>query len=101
MLGPALISITGYDDRLRLMVLLAHVTWKPTQLGLSFKWTGAWEFDPMSGSGRVKLGKDGRLQGVIKIQSGDESTFIAERSIEPDQLIESPPHYRDQWRRRW
>jgi hypothetical protein len=99
--GPALISLTGYGDRLRIFVLLAYVTCKPTQLGVSFTWEGAWEFDPMSGSGRVKLGKDGRLKGVIKIKNGDESTFVAERSEEPDEPIPSPPSYRDKWRRRW
>ena len=57
-LGPAIISFTGCGDRRRMHVLLAYVTCKPTKLGVSFTWEGAWEFDPMSGSGRVKLGKD-------------------------------------------
>ena len=77
-LGPALISLTGYADRLRMLTLLAYVNCKPTKLGVSFTWEGAWEFDQMSGSGRVKLAKDGRLKGFIKIKDGDESTFIAE-----------------------
>lgn len=101
LLGPALISFTGAGDRLRMLALLAHVTCKPTKLGVSFTWEGAWEFDPMSGSGRVRLGKDGRLKGVIKIKHGDESTFVAERSVEPDEPIPLPPSYRDKWRRRW
>lgn len=101
MLGPALILFTGYGDRLRMVALLAHVICKPTKLGVSFTWEGAWEFDPMSGSGHVKLGKDDRLKGVIKIKGGDESTFIAERSVEPDEPIPFPPSYRDKWRRRW
>ena len=64
-------------------------------------WEGAWEFDQMSGSGRVTLGKDGRLKGVIRIKDGDSSTFVAERAIEPDEPIPAPPSYRDKWRRRW
>jgi len=99
--GPALISFTGYGDRLRMFVLLAYVTCKPTKLGVSFTWEGAWEFDQVSGTGRVKLGKDGRLKGVIKINNGDEGTFIAEPSESPDEPIPSPPSYRDKWRRRW
>ncbi len=76
-IGPALISITGYADRLRMCCLLAYVNCRPTKAGVSFKWEGAWEYDQMSGSGSVKLAKDGRLNG--------------------------PPSYRDEWggRRRW
>lgn len=51
----------------------------------------------MSGTGRVKLGKDGRLRGWIKIKDGDESTFIAEKATEPAKPILAPPTYRDKW----
>ena len=98
-LGPALISLTGYGDRLRMFVLLAYVNCKPTKTGVSFTWEGAWEYDPVSGTGSVKLGKDGRLKGKLKIKDGDESTFIAERTGEPDRPIPEPPSYRDKWRR--
>lgn len=101
LLGSALISLTGTADRLRMHALLAYVKCKPTKSGISFTWKGAWEFDQMSGSGRVTLGKDGRLRGVIKIKDGDSSSFIAERSVEPDGPIQEPPTYRDKWRRRW
>ncbi len=100
-LGTALISLTGYVDRLRMFTLLAYVKCKPTKPGVSFTWKGSWEYDPMSGSGRVTLGKDGRLRGAIKIKDGDSSTFIAVRAIEPDEAIQDPPSYRDKWKRRW
>ena len=100
-LGPAMLSITGYEDQLRMHCLLASVNCRPTKTGVSFTWKGAWEFDEMSGSGRVKLGKDGRLEGTIKIKNGDSSTFTAERSEAPEYPIQSPPSYRDKWRRRW
>jgi hypothetical protein len=45
------------------------------------------------------LRKDGKLHGRIKIQDGDESTFVAERADEPDEPIPDPPSYRDKWRR--
>lgn len=96
-LGPAMISITGGDDRLRMMCLLAHVKVKPTKTGASFTWKGAWEYDQMSGTGRVKLGADGKLHGYIKIKNGDDSTFIAERSSPPAKPIPEPPSYRDKW----
>lgn len=99
-LGTAMISIGCGGDRLRMHCLLAHVNCKPTKAGVSFTWSGAWEYDQMSGSGRVKLGKDGRLKGYIKIKDGDDSTFTAERAEEPDEPIEDPPSYRDKWRRR-
>jgi hypothetical protein len=100
-LGTALISLTGHGDRLRMHCLLAYVDCKPTKSGVSFTWRGAWEFDPVSGSGRVTLGRDGRLKGFIKIKNGDSSTFIAERAPAPDEPIPAPPSYRDKWRRRW
>lgn len=97
-IGKALISFTGDDDRLRMFDLLAYVDCWPTQTGLSFKWRGAWEYDQVSGSGNVRLRKDGRLTGKLKIKDGDESTFIAEKTNEPMEPIPDPPSYRDKWR---
>ena len=99
-LGPALLSLTGSADRLRMHCLLAYVNAKATKTGVSFTWQGAWEFDPVSGTGTARLGKDGRLRGTIKIRDGDGSTFLAERAEEPDIPIADPPSYRDKWRRR-
>ena len=101
MLGPAVLSLTGRSDRLRMHCLLAHVNCKPTKTGVSFTWEGAWEYDQMSGSGRVTLGKSGQLKGVIRIKEGDSSSFVAVRTEEPDEPIPPPPSYRDKWRRRW
>ena len=98
-LGPALISLTGWGDRLRTHCLLAYVNARATKTGVSFSWEGAWEYDPMSGTGSVRLGKDGRLKGRIKIQDGDESAFTAVRAEGPDEPIPDPPSYRDKWRR--
>ena len=42
-IGTALISLTGYGDRLRMFVLLAHVNCRATKSGVSFAWQGAWE----------------------------------------------------------
>jgi hypothetical protein len=100
-IGKAVISLTGFGDRLRIFVLLAHVNCKPTKTGVSFTWQGAWEYDPVSGSGSVRLQKDGRLSGKIRIKNGDESTFIAERTDDPGEPIPAPPSYRDKWRRKW
>jgi hypothetical protein len=98
-LGPALLSLTGGDDRLRMHCLLAYVDARPTRTGVSFVWRGAWEYDPVSGTGSARLGKDGRLRGKLRIRDGDDSTFCAERTEEPDRPIEDPPSYRDKWRR--
>ena len=100
-LGPAVISLTGSGDRLRMHMLLARVDCRPTKSGVSFTWQGAWEWDPMSGTGSVKLRKDGRLAGRLKIKNGDDSTFVAARTEEPPAPIPDPPSYRDKWRRRW
>jgi hypothetical protein len=70
--------------------LLAHVNVKPTPRGASFTWEGAWEYDPVRGTGSVSLRKGGKLHGRIKIQDGDESTFVAERADEPDEPIPDP-----------
>ena len=79
--------------------LSAHVKVRPNKAGASFTWTGAWEYDQMSGTGRARLGKDGRLKGTISIKDGDDSTFVAERTVEPAAPIPDPPSYRDKWRR--
>jgi len=100
-LGPALLSLTGSGDRLRMHCLLAHVKAMAVETGVSFIWMGAWECDQLSGTGSVKLDKDGRLRGRIRIEDGDESTFLAERAEAPDEPIPDPPSYRDKWRRRW
>ena len=100
-IGMALLSLTGHDDRLRMFVLLAYVDCWTTKTGVSFTWHGAWEYDPVSGTGSVKLRKDGRLAGKIRIKNGDDSTFVAERVDEPVEHIPDPPRYKDKWRRRW
>ncbi|WP_373047021.1 hypothetical protein [Vulgatibacter sp.] len=100
-LGPALLSLTGVEDRLRMHCLLAYVDCKPTAIGVSFTWRGAWEYDQVAGSGRVRLRRDGRLTGNIRIKDGDSSSFLAERTSAPDEPIPAPPSYRDKWRRRW
>ena len=101
LLGPALLSLTGHADRLRMHALVAYVNCTPTKTGVSLTWEGAWEYDPMSGSGRVTLGKNGRLKGVFRIKDGDSSTFVAVQADEPSEPIPDPPSYRDKWRRRW
>lgn len=93
-------AINRYADRLRMHCLLAYVNVRPTKSGASFTWEGSWEYDPMSGTGSVRLGKDGRLRGKIKIKDGDESTFVAVRAAEPTEPISDPPSYHDKWRRR-
>jgi hypothetical protein len=100
-LGPAILSITGHADRLRMHCLLAYVNVRATKNGASFSWNGAWEYDQMSGTGSLKLGKDGKLHGRIKIKDSDSSTFIAERTSQPTEPIPDPPSYRDKWTRRW
>lgn len=84
-----------------MFVLLAYVEARPTKTGVSFTWSGAWEYDQLTGSGSVKLGKDGRLKGIFRIKNGDSSTFVAERAARPGEPIQEPPSYRDKWRRRW
>ncbi|MEM1032190.1 MAG: hypothetical protein AAGN82_17705 [Myxococcota bacterium] len=96
-MGPALISLTGYADRLRMHCLLAYVNCRATQTGVSFTWQGAWEYDQMTGSGSVRLRKDGTLSGKLRIKNRDSSNFIAERAEEPDEPVPSPPSYRDKW----
>ncbi len=97
MLGPALLSLTGRGDRLRMLCLLAYVNARATRSGVSFTWDGAWEYDQMSGTGTVKLRKDGQLTGRIRIKGGETSTFLAERAEAPEQPLPDPPSYRDKW----
>ena len=52
-LGPALLSLTGYDDRLRMHYLIAHVNAHPTKTSVSFMWMGP---DVMAIMERTMLG---------------------------------------------
>lgn len=56
-MGPALLSLTGEGDRLRMHCLLAYVSARPAKAGVSFTWEGAWELDQLSGTGSVMLGR--------------------------------------------
>ncbi|MEO5725846.1 MAG: hypothetical protein ABI134_16185 [Byssovorax sp.] len=99
-LGPALISFgTGRGDRLRVIAILADVNARFVRNGVSFTWAGASEFDPIAGTGRARLGKDGRLKGTLVITGGDKSTFLAERTEEPSEPIPYPPSYQEKWHR--
>ncbi len=62
-LGTALLSLTGYADRRRMVVLLADVNCKATKTGVSFTWTGAWEYD--------EVRRDVRLRERDARQGGD------------------------------
>lgn len=86
-IGTALISITGNDDRLRMLYLLANIKCKATKTGVSFTWKGSWEFDQLTGSGRVKLGNDGKLQGVFKIKQGSQINTWLSKGLECDQKM--------------
>ena len=97
-LGTPLLSLTGDGDRLRMHCLLAWLDAWPTKSGVSFSWRGAWEYDQLSGRGRVRLRKDGSLSGRITIKDGDSSAFVAVRAEPPDEPIPDPPSYRDKWR---
>lgn len=101
LLGPALISFTGQDDRLRMHCLLAQVQVSSASKDeLSFTWQGAWEYDQMQGAGEVWLVADGRLEGGFGIENGDDSTFVAVRAEPPEGPIPDPPSHQDKWRRR-
>lgn len=89
LLGPALLSIgSPHGDRLRMIAIIAHVQCQFVRNAVSFSFEGFSEYDPISGAGRVKLGKDGRLSGKLQIRDGDETTFMAERTQEPSTPIE-------------
>jgi hypothetical protein len=98
-LGPALISITGTGDRLRLSGFLANVRWRPGKAGLVFAWSGTWALARVAGSGDVKLGRTGQLHGRFEIACGDRSSFVAERTVAPDPPIQAP--LCDRQRSRW
>ena len=98
-LGAPVFSITGAHDRMRMHCLIADVSWTPAETGIAFTWTGAWEYDEMSGTGHVTLGQDGQLEGTLRIENGDSSAFTAVRSEPPDDPLPPPPRARDKWRR--
>ena len=99
MLGQALISFTGKEDRLRMHCLLARLKAIPTKDGLSFIWQGAWEYDEMAGSGSVWITDNEQLEGELHIDNGDSSMFWAKRVRKPKQPLQDPPSYYHKWHR--
>ncbi len=93
LLGPALLSFGPGGGRLRFLAILAHVSARFVRDGISFTWEGSSEYDPVTGTGRARLAKDGRLHGKIAIGKADACTFVAERTAQPPAPIpETPPH---------
>jgi len=92
-LGPALVSITGADDRLRMLAFLANVRWRRGRAGLVFAWSGAWQLDRVTGTGGARLTRSGRLHGRFELAHGDRSSFVAERAAAPAVPIAAPISY--------
>lgn len=53
------------------------------QPAIEFSWLGQDECDPASGRGRARVGRDGKLTGLIVIHHGDQSTFEAVKQAAP------------------
>ena len=97
-LGPALISLTGHGDRLRMHCLLAYVDVHATKSGVSFSWRGAWEFDQHAGRGTAKVGKDGKLKMTRRnnVRAWSRSSFKSFRCdlrgvTSPSSLVSASP----------
>ena len=58
--------------------LTASVDGGFTSSGINFEWNGADEGDQVTGTGGADLRDDGRLEGEIAYDNGDDTTFIAD-----------------------
>lgn len=77
--GPALLRIDADGTgEMAFGALTAAVDGGFTASGIDFDWNGADEGDQVAGSGWADLRDDGRLEGEIAYDNGDETTFIAE-----------------------
>ncbi len=94
-LGPTVLSLTGYADRLRMHCLLAYVNCKPTKSGVSFTWEGAWEFllfghpiMALQGSGTVVAGAERlRLDPTHAVVLAPNVSHAVEPDAETDLLL--------------
>lgn len=81
------------------MIVPAHITFTPDDLGsfemiavqaeldprfasnrVEFSWVGEDDGDERSGRGWAEIGKDGKLRGRIYFHMGDDSSFVAKRT---------------------
>ena len=77
--GPAFLRIDADGTgEMAFGALTAAVDAGFTANGVDFNWNGADEGDQVTGSGWADLRDDGRLEGEIAYDNGDETTFIAE-----------------------
>lgn len=77
--GPAFLRIDpGGTGEIAFGALTASVDGGFTPSGVDFEWNGAEEGDQVTGTGWADLRDDGRLEGEIAYDKGDDTTFIAE-----------------------
>jgi hypothetical protein len=84
LLGPAHIEFdTSGRGSFGFIAVTGEIAWKLGRRGRSealvFTWDGNDEMDEASGSGWVRLTKDGEMVGSIAFHAGDESSFKARR----------------------
>lgn len=77
--GPAFLRIDASGrGEMAFGALTASVNGGFTVSGINFEWNGADEGDQVNGTGWADLRDDGRLEGEIAYDNGDDTTFIAE-----------------------
>lgn len=77
--GPAYLRIDADGTgEMAFGALTASVDGGFTPSGVDFDWNGADEGDQVSGTGWADLRDDGRLEGEIAYDNGDDTSFIAE-----------------------
>ena len=76
--GPAFLRIdVNGTGEMAFGALTASVDGGFTASGIDFEWNGADEGDQVTGTGWADLRDDGRLEGEIAYDNGDDTTFIA------------------------
>jgi hypothetical protein len=79
MLGPAYIQIDDAGSEMTFAAVQIGLRYEYGETSIWFRFNGSDEMDEVSGDGDAELAENGTLNGEIRFDNGDESSFTAKR----------------------
>ena len=84
-------------QKLQMIAIDADLDCRYERDRVEFSLMGFDDRDPLAGRGWAKIGKSGRMTGMLFLHNGDETAFEAEKSEAPPVATERPQARRRRW----